>query len=271
METGSLNSLKTSSAAQAEIVELRAKAAALEAKLRQEGVPAEQSSSAAAQQTVAEQWQSAVPEPKTSPEQLGAITLELTPEEHDSHMGELIGILQEKGVSVAIGAAEASGNAHLIDDFHRVLVEYVREGLPSKGSEDKKFKKALGMVLYEITLPLSQDEDKQTDPAKAIHDFISLMEQFYRGMLQMDAKQGEYFSFEIANPVGAVHTTVYIAVPRARQALFQKQLSGLYPEVKLFERHDDYNAFVSDLYGDIRACTHQHVNIPLNFEDLDVS
>src|SRR6185436_19727500 len=85
-----------------------------------------------------------------------------------------------------------------------------------------------------------------TDPAKAIHDFISLMEQFYRGMLQMDAAQGEYFSFEIANPVGAVHTTVYIAVPRARQALFQKQLSGLYPEVKLFERHDDYNAFVND-------------------------
>ncbi len=246
METGSFDALKTSSAARAELVELRAKAAALEAKLRQEGVPSESSSSAAAQQTVAEHWKQATPEQKIAPEQLGAITLELTPEEHDSRMGELIGTLQEKGVAAAIAAAEAAGSAHLIDDFHRVLVEYVREGLPSKGAQEKKYSRALGMTLYEVTLPLSKDDEKSADPSKAIHDFIALMEQFYRGMLQMDAAQGEYFSFEIANPVGAVHTTVYVAVPRARQALFQKQLSGLYPEVKLLERHDDYNAFVND-------------------------
>lgn len=243
MEVGSFDKFKTSAAAQAELVELRAKAAALEAKLRQEGVPEAHSAGAAAQQTVAEHWQSAAPAQKMSPERLGAITLELTPEEHDARMGELIGVLQEKGVAAAIAAAEAAGSAHLIDDFHRVLVEYVREGLPGKGSEKKKYKSALNMVLYEVTLPRSQGDEKPTDPAKAIQDFISLMEQFYRGMLQMDAKHGEYFSFEIANPAGAVHTTVYVAVPRSRQELFQKQLLGLYPEVRLLERHDDYNAF----------------------------
>ncbi|MDO8548212.1 MAG: DUF87 domain-containing protein [bacterium] len=257
METGSFETLKTSSAAQAEIVELRAKAAALEAKLRQEGVPAENSPSAAAQQTVAEHWKNTAPQQiggdasdfqgaTEKTEQIGAITLELTPEEHDSRMGELIGVLQEKGVAAAIAAAEAAGNAHLIDDFHRVLVEYVREGLPSKGSAKKAYARALSMVLYEVTLPLAQSQEKPADPAKAIHDFVALMEQFYRGMLQIDAKKGEYFSFEIANPVGAMHTTVYVAVPRSRRELFQKQLLGLYPEVRLLERHDDYNAFVNE-------------------------
>ncbi|MDO8548451.1 MAG: hypothetical protein Q7R71_02150, partial [bacterium] len=247
MEIGSFEKLKTSSATQAELVELRAKAAALEAKLRQEGVPEGTSAGAAAQQAVAEHWAQKAKTPASgqakTPEQIGAITLELTPEEHDSRMGELIGVLQEKGVAAAISAAEAAGNAHTIDDFHRVLVEYVREGLPSKGAEGKKYKRALGTALFEVTLPLAGAEEKPTDPSKTIHDFIALMEQFYRGMLQMDAKHGEYFSFEIANPAGAVHTSVYVAVPRARQELFQKQLLGLYPEVQLFERHDDYNAF----------------------------
>ena len=236
----------TTSAARLELQELQAKAAALEAKLRQEGVPETHSAGAAAQQTVAAQWQSAMQAQPIAPEQLGAITLELNPEEHDAQMGELIGILQTKGVAAAIAAAESTGNAHLMDDFHRVLVEYVREGLPAQGGGDKKYAKALAMTLFEVTLPSSTSaDDKPTDPAKAMHDSIALMEQFYRGMLQMDAKNGEYFSFELANPAGKVHTTLYIAVPTVRKALFEKQLQALYPAARLFERHDDYNAFAS--------------------------
>ena len=234
----------TTAAARAELVELQAKAAALEAKLRQEGVPETHSAHAAAQQTVAAQWQGVAQVEAVAPEQLGAITLELTPEEHDARMGELIGILQTKGVAAAIAAAEAGGNAHVTDDFHRVLVEYVREGLPQKGGANKKYKKALSMTLFEVTLPSDAGAgDKPTDPTKAMHDSIALMEQFYRGMLQMDAKHGEYFSLELANPAGAIHTSVYVAVPSARKSLFEKQLQSLYPAARLFERHDDYNAF----------------------------
>ena len=261
METGSFDTLKPSAAAQAEIVELRAKAAALEARLRQEGIPEHNSAAAAAQQTVAEHWRHSTPAQSAAPGPHEAITLELAPEEHDEKMGELIGIVQEKGVAAAIAAAEAASNAHLTDDFHRVLVEYVREGLPSKGVEGKKYKRVLGMTLFEVTLPLAQGEEKPTDPAKAISDFIALMEEFYRGMRQMDAKHGEYFSFEIANPAGAVHTTVYVAVPRARQELFQKQLLSLYPDVRLLERHDDYNAFSDG--GAVAAARAQFAQRPI--------
>src|SRR6185437_3205251 len=138
-------------------------------------------------------------------------------EEHDERMGEFIHVLQEKGVAKAIEAAEATGNPHLIDDFHRVLVEWVREGLPARGANEAPYNVPLHMALFEVTLPQGGlDKEKPTDPQRALREFISLMEQFYRGMLQMDAPAGEYFSFEIANPVGAAHTSLYIAVPASR-------------------------------------------------------
>ncbi len=244
METSRSIEVPTSNAARTELQELRAKAAALEAKLRAEGVPQEHSSAAAAQQTVSEHWQKSISSQTISPEKLGMITLELSPEQHDERMGELIQVLQEKGVLKAITVAESTGNPHLADDFHRVLVEYVREGLPVKAAVTKSLRQTLSLTLFEVTLPSSTAEnDTSTDPVKTIRDSISLMEQFYRGMLQMDAKHGEYFSFEIANPAGLVHTTVYIAVPSTRKALFEKQLLSLYPAARLTERHNDYNAF----------------------------
>ncbi len=182
--------------------------------------------------------------PEATPEQLGVITLHLSPEEHDERMADLIGVLQTSGISAAIAAAQATNNAHIIDDFHRVLVEYVREGLPAKGNTDEKYKKALSLALFEVTLPSQKGAtDESADPAKAAREQIALMEQFYRGMLQMSTKDCEYFSFEIANPAGALHTSLYVAVPAARKELFEKQLLALYPTARLVERHDDYNAF----------------------------
>ncbi len=259
---------KAGPAARAELEQLRARAAQLEQQLQAEDVPgtvgATESGAGgatrekapsirdAAHVAVAERWQQVAGVAAPSPEnpraaaQPEAITLQLAPEEHDELMGGIIGILQERGVSKAIAAAEQTGNPHLIDDFHRILVEWVREGLPAKGAEEKKYRTALSLVLFEITFPSTeQEKDKPADAAKAVHDFIQLMEQLYRGMLQMDAKKGEYFSFEIANPANASHIALYIAVPHARRALFEKLLSGLYPSARLTERRDDYNIFAS--------------------------
>ncbi len=245
--------------ARAELEQLRARAAQLEKQLQMEdargtvGAAGEKAPSQrdAAHVAVAEHWQKAAGVPAPSPEnpraavaQPEAITLQLAPEAHDDLMGGIIGVLQERGVSRAIAAAEQTGNPHLIDDFHRVLVEWVREGLPAKGSQEKKCRTPLSLVLYEITFPGTEsDKDKPADAAKAVHDFVQLMEQLYRGMLQMDAKKGEYFSFEIANPAGKSHTALYVAVPYWRRVLFEKLLSGLYPTARLTERRDDYNIF----------------------------
>jgi hypothetical protein len=248
METALVRPLEMrSDAARQELVDLKARAAKLESQLRQEGVPQENATNAAAQQTVADAWKSRVAVPETSPEQLGVITLKLSPESHDAKMAELIALLQEAGVGAAVDAAQKSNNAHIIDDFHRILVEYVREGLPVKGKTEEKYKKALSMALFEVTLPSPKSADNpDTDPAKAAREQIALMEQFYRGMMQMDTKDGEHFSFEIANPAGKLHTSLYIAVPAARKELFEKQLLALYPAARLVERHDDYNAFADN-------------------------
>ncbi len=239
----------SSEAARKELEDLKARAAELEKHLRREGVPHEQAPRAAAQQTVAETWsREALPE-RTIDAQVAAqpeaVVLKLSPEEHDAQMGGLIAILQERGVARAIAAAEATGNPHLIDDFHRVLVEYVREGLPTRRPVEKKYRTPLSMTLFEVVFSNAGEQDKPTDPARAVRDFISLMEQFYRGMLQLDTKHNEYFSFEIANPAGGKETSLYIAVPLARKDFFEKQLLGLYPTARLIEQPDDYNAFAS--------------------------
>ena len=244
---------KATEAARTELEGLRRRAAQLEAAL----TPEAQSSGAeagqdAAQLAVGEQWRQAVQKPSPAeapraPAHPDAIVLKLSAEGPDGRMGEFIHVLQTKGVAKAIAAAEAAGNPHLIDDFHRILVEWVREGLPAKGADKKPYKMPLSMALFEVTLPQAGlEKDKQTDPVKELRDFVSLMEQFYRGMLQMDTKHGEYFSFEIANPAGAVHTSIYIAVPHVRKAMFEKQLLSLYPSARVALRHDDYNAFAAD-------------------------
>lgn len=236
--------------ARAEIDALRARASALEAELATQGVPQEHAPTAAAQQVVGEVWSESAPMQKTVDAQTAshpeAIALKLSPEEHDAQMGELIGVLQEHGVTKAIAAAEASNNPHLIDDFHRVLIEYVREGYPAPQAQSRKYKVPLSMVLYEVTLPStapSDQEQKVGDPTAKMREFIALMETFYRGMVQMDTAHGEYFSFEIANPAGSLYTSVYIAVPASRKDLLEKQITSIYPMARVTQRQDDYNAF----------------------------
>lgn len=253
MEPGKVRGFEApkTAAARQELDALRARASVLEAELSSQGVPQEHAPLAAASQVVGERWSQVAPRQKTVDAQTlaqpEALTLKLAPEEHDVQMGELLGVLQEHGVSKAIITAEATENPHLIDDFHRVLVEYVREGFPAKGSQSRKYKVPLSLVLFEVTLPSgaqAQDqEQKMGDPTTKMREFISHMETFYRGMQEMDAKHGEYFSFEIANPAGSAHTSIYIAVPSARKDLFQKQITSIFPTARVLEKQDDYNAF----------------------------
>src|SRR3989344_2378230 len=185
MEPGrSIEAGRATDAARVELEGLRRRASQLEATLKVEASPSGvvETRQEAAQQAVGEQWQRAVqkPSPAEAPRALShpdAITLQLSAEKHDEHMGEFVHILQEKGVSKAIAAAEATGNPHLIDDFHRVLVEWVREGLPAKGADKKPYKVPLSLALYEVTLPQDGGAEKPTDPTKALREFISLMEQ----------------------------------------------------------------------------------------------
>ena len=71
------------------------------------------------------------------PEEAGEIVLRLSPETHDRKMEELLGVLVERGIMNTLSVVEEMGNPHLEDDFHRVLVQYLK-------AMDKEKKKGSG-------------------------------------------------------------------------------------------------------------------------------
>src|SRR3989344_3969203 len=82
------------------------------------------------------------PVPRTQPKvevlsdaEVEKIVLELAPEAHDDTIGELIGILKEKGLKAALSVVEKMKNPHIEDDFHRFVIEYLKEGFPIRGLE----------------------------------------------------------------------------------------------------------------------------------------
>ena len=56
------------------------------------------------------------------------IVLALKPETHDNIMEELLGIVITKGVRNALSVVEAMGNPHIDNDFHRILIQYLKTG-----------------------------------------------------------------------------------------------------------------------------------------------
>ena len=170
-----------------------------------------------------------------------AVVLNLEPEEHDARMAELLGLLQEKGIKNAMSVVQKMNNPHLEDDFHRFLIQYLKEGFAIDGLKEKgRLWKALKMTLYEIALPKKNDEVKSS-----LKELISSMEQFYSGMLSIGGgTDNDYFTLEIAVSDGADDIVMYSAVPESRKNLFEKQLNSIFPDAQIREQSNDYNVFV---------------------------
>ncbi|MBT4730560.1 hypothetical protein HOB87_01130, partial [Candidatus Woesearchaeota archaeon] len=82
--------------------------------------------------------------------QEGEILLKLSPEEHDDKIAELLGILQEKGIKNTLSIVDKMGDIHIVDDFHRFLIEYIKEGFVPVGVKEKSpLWKQLHMTLFE--------------------------------------------------------------------------------------------------------------------------
>lgn len=173
---------------------------------------------------------------------INKFALELSPEDHDDQIEALIALLEEKGVLNTLAVVEAMKNAHLEDDFHRYLVEYLKKHLPIKDFKEKtKISRALKHTLFEVSLP----EAKKDEQERGIKELISGMEQFYSGMLSVaDAGDSEnYFSIEIALAEGSEEFIFYVSVPDSKRTLFEKQMLSVFPFAKLIEKKDDYNIF----------------------------
>jgi hypothetical protein len=173
------------------------------------------------------------------------LVLKLKPEAHDTIMEELLGIVITKGIRNALSVVESMDSPHIDDDFHRLLVQYIKTGeiLPElrKGSS---LDRSLHMTLFEVTLPPIQDE---SDKQKGFKEFIGAMEQFYAGMQSIaETKKNEkedYFTLEVALSNQNDEVVIYASVPSRHVSLFEKQVLAFYHNAKVVEVIDDYNIF----------------------------
>jgi hypothetical protein len=184
-------------------------------------------------------------------QEVKAIVLDLAPETHDSQMEELLGILQERGIMNALSVVEGLKNSHIEDDFHRVLVQYIKavETGGSVGRGAERLFEGLNMTLYEISLPTQSKEEEGKN--KALKEIISGMEQFYAGMMSIDTgtdkhSEKNYYSLEIALPHDSDEIIFYAAIPDTKKSLFEKQVLAIFPNARVEENKNDYNVFNVD-------------------------
>lgn len=171
-----------------------------------------------------------------------AIVLDIAPDDHDEAIADLLGIVQEKGIRNAIEVAEQLGNAHLEDDFHRFLVQYVAQGFPVDLKEREPLWNLLHMTLFEVALP----EAEKNNAERPLKELISSMEQFYAGMISMDGEGGnqKHFTVELAVSHDKQELVMYVAVPNSKKDLFEKQVLSFFPRAIVHEQKNDYNIFV---------------------------
>lgn len=174
-----------------------------------------------------------------------AIVLKLKPEMHDTVMEELLGFVLTKGIKNTLEIVEAMNNPHIDDDFHRILVQYLKTGQLIKDlKEGSSLFKSLHMTLFEITLPTPRDE---ADKNKSFKDFIGAMEQFYAGMqsISIDRRNinEDYFTLEIALDSKTDQVVIYAGIPNKHLSLFEKQILAFYNDAKIRAVDDDFNIF----------------------------
>ncbi len=173
------------------------------------------------------------------------IVLALKPEPHDAVMEELLGIVITKGVKNAVSVVYEMNNQHIDDDFHRILIQYLKTGqVAFDFKEGTPLYKSLNMTLFEITLPPPTEE---TDKSKGFKEFIGAMEQFYAGMhsisLDKNNDKENYFTLEVALGMNTDEVVVYAGIPNKHISLFEKQVLAFYHNAKIREASDDYNVF----------------------------
>lgn len=186
------------------------------------------------------------PEYQISDQRAEEIALDLQPETHDKQMDELLSIMMEEGLKNTLRIVKDLGDPHLEDDFHRILIQYVKEGYPLDGVQEKSPRfKALHRRLFEVVLTAESEDDQ----SKEIQQLISATEQFYTGILSLsnDQKPGDFtVTIEVAVEHASEEVSFYLSVPEERSDMLEKQLLSLFPHASITEVADDYNIFNHD-------------------------
>ncbi|MEX0933236.1 MAG: DUF87 domain-containing protein [Candidatus Paceibacterota bacterium] len=173
--------------------------------------------------------------------------LGLVPEDHDAKVIELITIAKEKGIKHTLSAIRSLNNAHLEDDFHRALVEYIKTDHGISGiEENKRLFRALNLSLFEVSI--SKTDLENTDK-EVFRSTQARMQELFAGLRSI-VESGSianhndfYFAIEIALENVSSHVQFFLAIPKGKIELFEKQFSALFPRARLSFVKDDYNIF----------------------------
>lgn len=171
------------------------------------------------------------------------VVLKLKPEAHDEKIEELFALMLEKGIKNALDVVTKIGDAHLEDDFHRFLVQYLHTiGAIPGLKKESNLAHELNHTLFSVALPAIEGED-----ATAFKRFIQAMKQFYIGMGSLtDFHKGQSYTLELAVQDKGRTITVYAAIPKDNIETFEKLIRAYYPGAILEEITDDYNIFSAE-------------------------
>ncbi len=193
----------------------------------------------------------AIPEEETG----RGIILELTPDSNDKDMEELLGILQAKGFTAAMKELDRLNNPHLEDDFHRLLVQYKKEGHAIPGLDPKDpLVQALDFVLLEVSIP----ESAIDKPGGTFKEICTKMEQLYLSLIPYiklpkpiffkdyrlrKLVHREHFTMELAVTHAGEEAVFYLAMPGGKRDMFEKQIFSVFPRARIVEKKDENNIF----------------------------
>ena len=169
--------------------------------------------------------------------------LKLEPEAHDVQMDELLKIVATRGVRNALSVVARLKNPHLEDDFHRILVRYIAEGLSQRGiPPPERVRRALDLALFTIDPQAHGERGKEESRQMKLQDILASSEQLYAGLVSLITKH-EGFSLEIAVPEGTEAAILYLAVPHRKKDMAERLISSVFPNARISEERGDYNIF----------------------------
>ncbi len=188
-----------------------------------------------------------------------ALSLDLAPDTNDKDMEELLGILERDGFEAVMRELDRINNPHIEDDFHRLLVQYKADGHSIKGlPKDPYLTYGLDFVLIEVAVPVTEEIKVGAPAGGTLRDVLMQMEQLYLGLVPYYAQPNpifwkdkrkraqvakEHFTMELAVSGGQEEAIFYIAVPKSRRNVFEKQILSVFPKGRIGEKKDDYNPF----------------------------
>lgn len=188
------------------------------------------------------------------------LVLDIAPDNNDAVISEFLGLLQERGIIKALAAIESLGDAHLMDDVHRFLVQYIKEGyIPEGLTERMPLHRQLRYTLLQVLFPKAEQDEGKPEPVNhnSVGQFLTSLSSLYA----LTKKEGITIGIELASPLGIESVVSYVAVPDEHVELVSQQLRAAFKGVKLVVTPNDYNAFVEG--GTISLSYAQMVSAPI--------